>query len=73
MIAAEDEDRGQIVEAHVVLAAGNDGRCAHDKAFAGSCEEDDRALQVSKTDRLHRRCRKPRQERSSAFAFARPT
>ena len=53
VVGVADEERGQIVEAHVVLAPGHQGDAHDGQVFAGSCEIRDRALQVPAQHRLH--------------------
>jgi 2-aminobenzoate-CoA ligase len=54
VIGAPDEDRGQVVEAHVVLAFGPCGRCADGETAAGPRETGHRALQIPPPRDLHR-------------------
>ena len=55
VVGAPDEERGQIVEAHVVLREGVAGDEACMQAPAGPREGDDRALQVSALGQVRRR------------------
>ena len=55
VIGMPDEERGQIVEAHVVLKDGIAARCKYRAQAAGSRQGDDRALQISALGEVHRR------------------
>ena len=55
VIGAPDEERGQIVQAHVVLKAGRGRRRGCAKAPAGPREGDHRALQISALREVRRR------------------
>ncbi len=70
VIGAPDEERGQIVEAHVVLAAGATAGPETRKAAAGSRQGDDRALQVSALGGLHRHAAQDRDRQDPALRAA---
>ena len=55
VIGVADEQRGQIVEAHVVLVEGAVGDALTVEAPAGPCEGGDRALQISALGEVRRR------------------
>ncbi len=54
VIGVPDEERGQIVQAHVVLQSDVAARCADRAQAAGSREGDHRAVQVSAVGEVHR-------------------
>ena len=55
VIGVADDERGQIVEAHVVLVEGVAADDADAQAPAGPRQGDDRALQISALGQVHRR------------------
>ena len=66
VIGAPDPERGQIVQAHVVLKAGVERRRGLREAAAGSREGEDRALQIPALGEVRdASCRGPRPARSS--------
>ena len=71
VIGAPDEERGQIVEAHVVLDRRRHRRRRYGQAAAGSRQGDHRAVQISALGEIHRGAAEDaRPEKSSASACA---
>ena len=73
VIGVPDAERGQIVEAHVVLAAGVEPRCADGQAAAGSREAGDRAVQVSALGEVRRVAAQDPDGKAAALPVARAT
>ena len=71
VIGVADDARGQIVQAHVVLAEGWAAVRETVKTLAGSRQGNDRALQIPALVSSSTRCPRPRPARSSAFASRR--
>ena len=67
VIGVADEERGQIVQAHVVLAAGVAAGPETRQAAAGPREGDDRALQVPALGGLHRGAAEDRHRQDPAL------
>ena len=71
VIGVADDERGQIVEAHVVLVEGVAADARHGQAAAGLRQGDDRALQISALGQVRRRAAEDADRQDPALPPAR--
>ena len=70
VIGVPDEERGQIVQAHVVLRSDVAARCGDCAQAAGSRQGDDRAVQISAVGEIHRRAAEDADRKDPALPAA---